>query len=89
MFLQLEGKLPLVAKEEDLVTLTISKHGLKVLDKEKVVSLIGVEIHLYCNYKVCSVFRSNTYILNAPTSISNILTVYDTYYLVFHRDHKS
>ena len=35
---QLEGKIRLVAKSEDLVTLTVSKHGVKVLDRQKRVS---------------------------------------------------
>ena len=36
---QLEGKIRLMAESEDLVTLTVSKHGVKVLDRQKRVSI--------------------------------------------------
>ncbi len=47
--LQLEGKIGLVAYGGDLVTLTISKHGVKVLNKDKKVCSI---MALICYYSL-------------------------------------
>eukprot|EP00918_Siedleckia_nematoides_P028513 GHVU01061397.1.p1 GENE.GHVU01061397.1~~GHVU01061397.1.p1 ORF type:complete len:189 (-),score=19.65 GHVU01061397.1:285-851(-) len=42
---QLEGKMALLARQEDLVTFTVSKHGVKVLTREKKVVLQRHPLH--------------------------------------------
>ncbi len=42
--LQLEGKINLLPKDEDMVKMTISKHGVKVFDQHEKVWFIAVQM---------------------------------------------